>query len=163
MNPNALTLIAGFLCPLFFIGFIVVAIILTIRRARAARSAPGGSSLPSAVPTELAQDGFWIVSCPADPGSIIYYHYWSAGARYSGRIPFQPAADRRQFVYTGRRPDQVSIVRIVSVAVDDDDGLTDTTLIPPIIAAGATWDPSDDSSAPSAPSPSSSPSFPSAY
>jgi hypothetical protein len=153
MNSGGLTPFAGFLCPLFFIGIFVVAIIMTIRLARARKGAPGGSGVsappPVNVPTQLAQDGFWITSCPADPGSIIYYHYWTAGARYSGQVPFKPEADGRQFVYTGRGPDQVSISRIA--------------LIPPIIIAGSTWDPSDSSSAPSSPPASSSSSFPSAY
>jgi hypothetical protein len=88
---------------------------------------------------------------------MIYYHYWAAGTRYSGQVPFKPEADGRQFVYTGRRPDQVSVVRIVEV--DDDDGLSGSTIIPPMIAGGPVWDLPDSSSGPSSP-PSS---FPSAY
>ncbi len=163
MIPSALF---GLLCPLLFIGFAVVAIIVAVRSVRAAKSAriaAGVVAPPVNVPTDPGEDGFWIVSCPADPGSMIYYHYWSAGTRYSGQVPFKPAPDGRQFVYTGRRPEQVSIVRIVQVD-DDDDGLTGATLIPPIMVAGSIWDPSDSSSAPGSPPPSSSSSsFPSAY
>src|SRR5262249_28567567 len=124
-----------------------------IRLARRSRSVGSGGTGPPLVnvATQMDQDGFWMVSCPADPGSIIYYHYWSGGARYSGQVPFKPGPDGRQFVYTGRRPDQVSVARIVEV---DDDDLTGS-LIPPIVAAGSTWDPSD--------TPSPPPSFPSAY
>jgi hypothetical protein len=147
---------AGLLCPLFFIGFFVV-VIATIIRALA-KSAPGsgGAGRTSLnVPTQLEQDGFWMLSCPADPGSIIYYHYWSGGERYSGRAPFKPEADGRQFVYTGRRPEQVSVTRIVTV---------DDSLSTPVIAADSMWDPPDPPSVPSAPSPSEPPSsFPSAY
>jgi hypothetical protein len=155
MNSFPLT---GLLCPLFFVAFVVLAIVAIIRLAsKSGSSGSGGFGRPPVdVPTQLEQDGFWMISCPADPGSIIYYHYWTGGTRYSGQVPFKPEADGRQFVYTGRRPDQVSITRIVTV--DDD------SLIPPVMAAGSMWDPPDipsvSSTPPSAPSPSS---FPSAY
>src|SRR5262245_27293911 len=97
MNSNPLTPLAGFLCPLLFIGFFVVAIILMIRLVRSGKSRPGGpvvTSPPSVnVPTQLAEDGFWIISCPADTGSMIYYYYWFTGTRHSGQVPFKPETD----------------------------------------------------------------------
>jgi len=91
--------------------------------------------------------------------AVIYYHYSSGGARHSGQIPYQPGKDGRQFVYTGRKPDQVSIARIVEQADD-----TTSDIIPPIVA-GTTgmWAPSlsDEPEPPSAPPAASS--FPSAY
>jgi len=163
MNQNAFPL-AGLLCPVLFVGFFVLAIIIVVRLIRSRINAPGSSGPPAPplvnVPTQPDQDGFWIVSCPAAPGSIISYDYWSGGSRYSGQVPFKPEADGRQFVYTGRRPEQVSVLRIV--AVDDEDGLPGA-LIPPTIVAGSIWDPSDSFSAPSSSPPSSSSSFPSAY
>jgi len=150
--------LTGLLCPLLFIAIAILAIVAIVRQVRKRRS--GGSGLsgrpPVNVPIQLGQDGFWIVSCAADPGSIIYYDYWSGGARYSGHVPFKPEADGRQFVYTGRQPDQVSVGRIVEV---DDDDVTGS-LMPPIIAAGMPWDPPDLGPAPGASPPSS---FPSAY
>jgi len=139
---------AGWLCPLFFVVFFIVVIITIIRAV--VKSASRGSKRPRlVVPTQLGQDGFWIVSCAADPGSLIYYDFWSGGARYSGQVPFKPEPDGRQFVYTGRQPDQASVSRIVNVG--------DDLVIPPVIVVGSTWDPPD---TPSAPSP---PFFPSAY
>src|SRR6478735_735460 len=121
--------LAAMLFPFFFFAFFVFVIIMIIRAVAKSASGSGGSGRPPLnVPTQLGQDGFWMVSCPADPGSIIYYHYWSGGARYSGQVPFKPEADGRQFVYTGRRPDQVSIARIVTV--------NDDPLIPPVMAVG---------------------------
>jgi hypothetical protein len=151
----------GLLCPL--IGFaIVVIIIVTIVRAvgRAASGAGGGNqpSLPNVI-TQLGADGFWIVSCPAEPASLIHYYFWAGGVRHSGRVPFQPGADGRQFVYTGARPEQVSIVGIVEPSDD-----IQPDIVPPIIGAAATiWGSSSDDqpSMPSAPPDSSS--FPSAY
>jgi len=162
MNSNAFPL-AGFLCPLLFVGFFVLAIVVVIRMVRSGTRVIGGpgvsASPPVNVPTQLDQDGFWMVSCPADPGAIIYYHYWSAGVRYSGQVPFKPEADGRQFVYTGRRPDQVSIVRIVEDD-GDDVGVPGAALIPPMIPIDTSWDLPD---SPSAPASSSSSPFPSAY
>src|SRR5262249_12656417 len=150
----------GLLCPFIFIGLFVIAIFATIRWARRISSSAEPSGPPPVnVPTQLHQDGFWMLSCAADPGSIIYYHYWSGGARYSGQVPFKPGADGRQFVYTGRRPDQVAVTRIVEV---DDDDLTGS-MIPPVIAAGSVWEPPDIDIS-SAPTPPPAPSsFPSAY
>jgi hypothetical protein len=144
---------------LLVIGLFVIAIIATIQWARRMWSSPAGASgvPPVNVPTQLEQDGFWMLSCPADPGSIIFYNYWSGGARYSGQVPFQPGADGRQFVYTGRRPNQVAVTRIVEV---DDDDLTGS-IIPPVIAAGSVPEPPDTFSDPTPPP--APPSFPSAY
>src|SRR5215475_9145541 len=101
--------LAFMLFPLFFFVFFVFVIIMIIRAVVKNASGSRGSALPPLnIPTQLGQDGFWMISCPADPGSIIYYHYWSGGARYSGQVPFNPEADGRQFVYTGRQPEQVS-------------------------------------------------------
>ena len=161
MNSNGLVPFAGFLCPLLFVGFFVLAIVVVIRMVRSGTRVIGGSGVsappPVNVPTRLEQDGFWMISCPVDPGAIIYYHYWSAGVRYSGQVPFKPEADGRQFVYTGRRPDQVSVVRIVEV--DDDGGVPGAALIPPTIPIDPTWEVPDSPSSPA----SSSSSFPSAY
>ena len=146
--------LAGLLCPLFFIVFFVVVITTIIRAvAKSASGSSGSARRPLNVPTQLGPDGFWMISCPANPGSIVYYHYWSGGSRYSGQVPFQPEGDGRQFVYTGRLPDQVSVIRIVNVAGD--------SLIPPVVAADSGWDPPDPSPPPSPPPPSSF--FPSAY
>ena len=146
------------LIPIFFIIFIVFVLILIVRGLAGAFSNASGGGLASnpAVTTQLAEDGFWLTSCPADPLAVIHYQYWVAGVRRSGRIPFQPDAQGRQFVYTGDRPEQVSILRIV----EQSDDLT-PSILPPLIAAETSlWDSS--SSSPSTPSSSSS-GFPSAY
>jgi hypothetical protein len=136
--------------------FVIVAVgILLIFRA-AMRANQGGSILSSTpnVVTQIGDDGFWITSCPAEPSSIIHYAYWSGGVRHTGHIPFQPDSSGRQFVYTGARPEQVSITRIVE---DSDDIVPG--VIPPIVGTTSTfW-----GSSSSAPSPPSSSAFPSAY
>jgi hypothetical protein len=153
--------IVGLLCPL--LGFaIVVFIIITIVRAaaRAGSGAAGGiqPSLPNVV-TQLGQDGFWIVACPAEPGSIVHYHFWAGGAKHSGQVPSQPGADGRQFVYTGARPERVSIVRIMQLSED-----VQPDIIPPILGAAATiWSASSDDRPDMSSAPRSPPSFPSAY
>lgn len=136
--------------------FVIVAIII-ILIVRAAMRANQGGGAPISTPnvvTQMGDDGFWITSCPAAPSAIIHYAYWSGGVRHTGHIPFQPDSDGRQFVYTGARPEQVSITRIVE---DSDDSVGG--FIPPIIGSSSTfWDSSS-----SPPSPPSSSGFPSAY
>jgi hypothetical protein len=151
----------GLLCPLLVLAFIGFIIFLIIRAVGRAASGAGGGAQASTVnvPTQLGTDGFWVGPCPCGPTAVLYYHYRSGGARHSGQIPYQPGPDGRQFIYTGRKPDQVSIARIVQQADD-----TTPDILPPIIAGtSAMWGlpPSDGPEPPSAP-PSSS-SFPSAY
>jgi len=158
---NPMNSFVGMLCPLFILA-IVVAIIVTVVRAaaRAGAGAAGGMQppLPNVV-TQLGADGFWILSCPAAPGSIIHYHFWASGAKHSGRVPFQPGTDGRQFVYTGMRPEQVSIVRILEPSDDIQSDIT-----PPILGATAAIFGSSSNDQPDTPSAPSAPSgFPSAY
>jgi hypothetical protein len=146
---------------LLAIGFFIAVIFLIVRLASRAGSGPARPPVFSQpnVLIEPADDGFWIVSCPASLDSVLHYHYWFNGVRYTGQVPYQPGRDGRQFVYTGNRPDQTSVIRIQDVSDDDA-----SSLIPPIIAAesgfmaGSAVQPADDPSPPS-----SSSSFPSAY
>ena len=158
---NPMTPLIGLLCP-FFILAIVIAIIVTVVRAAARAGAGGGGGIQPSLPnvvTQLGQDGFWIVSCPVEPGSLVHYHFWTAGVKHSGQVPFQPGADGRQFVYTGARPEQVSIVRILQVSED-----VQPDIIPPILGAAATiWASSSDDRPDVSSAPPSPPSFPSAY
>src|ERR1017187_6403280 len=151
----------GLLCPLFGFALVVVIIVIIVRAiARAGSGAAGGvqASLPNVV-TQLGADGFWIVSCPAEPASMIHYHFWSGGVKHSGQVPFQPGTDGRQFVYTGARPEQVSIVRILQVSEN-----VQPDIIPPILGAAATiWASSSDDRPDVSSAPPSPPSFPSAY
>jgi hypothetical protein len=151
----------GMLCPLFILA-IVVAIIVTVVRAAARAGAGGGGGIQASLPnvvTQLGQDGFWIVSCPAEPGSMVHYHFWTGGVKRSGQAPYQPGADGRQFVYTGARPEQVSIARIVQLSED-----MQPDIIPPILGAAATiWASSSDDQPDTPSAPPSPPSFPPAY
>jgi hypothetical protein len=155
---NSLT---GLLCPLFVFAIVVAIIVIIVRAmARAGSGAAGGIQppLPNVV-TQLGADGFWIVSCPAEPASIIHYHFWAAGVKHSGQVPFQPGTDGRQFVYTGVRPEQVTIVRIVEPASD-----IQPDIAPPILgAAAALWSASSDDQPDTSNAPPSPPQFPSAY
>ena len=151
----------GLLCPLIGFAIVVVVIIIVVRAiARAGSGASSGihPSLPNVV-TQLGDDGFWIVSCPADLASMIHYHFWSGGVKHSGQVPFQPGTDGRQFVYTGARPEQVTIVRIVGPADD-----IQPDIAPPLLgAAAALWSASSDDQPDTSNAPPSPPQFPSAY
>jgi hypothetical protein len=83
---NPMHFLPGLLCPLF--GFaVVVVIIVTIVRALARSGGGGGGGIQPSLPnvvTQLGADGFWIVSCPAEPGSIVHYHFWTGGGEALG-------------------------------------------------------------------------------
>jgi hypothetical protein len=159
-----MTFIFFALVPLFILGVFVLIIVAIVRALTRAGNSSAGSAAPSIdVATQLGGDGFWIVSCPFDPGSILHYRYWSNGLERAGKAPFQPDADGRQFVYTGERPERVLIVQVDEPS---DGGIL---VAPPIILAptivdtgGAFWDSSSDSGGGGVSSPASS-SFPSAY
>ena len=147
------------LVPLMVLAFFVVVIVLIVRAASGLGRPSGGFASPlGGIGVQMGNDGFWIFSCPYDPGSILHYHYWANGVRRGGRVPYQPGADGRQFIYTGERPDRAAIVQVDEL---DDSGVI--IVPPPIIqTGGGFWGSSSgmDNSAPSAPPPSS---FPSAY
>ena len=158
---NPMNFLPGLLCPLF--GFVIVVIIIvTIVRAAGRTASGGGGGIPPSPPnlvTQLGADGFWIVSCPAEPGSMIHYHFWTGGVKHSGRVPFQPGTDGRQFVYTGAKPEQVTIVSIVEPSDD-----IQPDIVPPILgAAAAIFGSSSDDQPDTSTPPPSPPSFPSAY
>ena len=115
------------LVPLVFIAMclaLIVALIIGWRR-RNPRLVTAAPALDMEI--RLAQDGFWLESCPADPGSLILFHYWSGGVRHASRVPYSPDSAGRQFIYTGRTPEQVVIARIDEFVEGMDSG------IPPLI------------------------------
>jgi len=147
------------LFPLFAFALVVVIIVLIVRAVARSGSASGGFATPAnAIGTQMGADGFWIFTCPYDPGSILHYQYWSNGQCRAGRVPYQPGADGRQFIYTGERPEQAAIVRVDEL---DDNGLV--IIPPPIITPGVTFWGSSSSPNDSGPPASTSSGFPSAY
>ena len=152
--------------PLFALFGLFILVILGLIIAGLIRAATRGSTsnggyapLLGGIGTQMGTDGFWIFSCPYDPGSILHYHFWSNGLRRGGKVPYQPGSDGRQFIYTGERPERVAIVQVDEV---NDDGII--IVPPPIIEVGGPfWGSS--SSGPMDNSPPSPPSsgFPSAY
>ena len=152
------------LCPLMVLVVMGTVLFLIVRAI--ARSPKGATvaSMPaqSGIPTQMAADGFWILSAALPATAVIHYYYWSGGARHAGRVAYQPGPDGRQFVYTGLRPDQVAIHRVVQ---DSDSGASDF-IIPGIVAADVLYDAalsSDAPSPPEPPQPPAPPAFPSAY
>src|SRR5436190_947008 len=65
---------------------------------------------PANLMTSMADDGFWISSDQVSPATMIQYYYWVQGVQRIGQVPFQPGPDGRQFIYTGERPDSVSVL-----------------------------------------------------
>jgi hypothetical protein len=159
------------LCPLVVFAFIVVIIVLIVRSAgrTVSRVAAEAARPPLNVVTQLAPDGFWLSSF--EPASIVHYQFWAAGAKHSGQTAFQPGNDGRQFIYTGVRPDEVEIVRVVGPSGDftsgqaiyADDGPADITSSILGAAAGAAIYNAVASAAQEPPPPPTPPSFPAAY
>lgn len=121
------------LVVLFALAIVVFLIVVLIRAvSRSSSSSPGGFASPvNGIGTQVGVDGFWIFSCPCDPGSILHYHFWANGVRRAGRVPYQPGADGRQFIYTGERPERVAIVQVDEL---DTNGIV--IVPPPIIEVG---------------------------
>ncbi len=153
----------------FMVLIIFIFLAVTIVRA-AARAASQGSStrprpaMPTGVLTEIAPDGFWLTAPSANPGDTVCYEFWSAGQRRSGQVVFQPGNDGRQFIYTGPRPESITISRVIGGGqrVDPDVDLGAT--FAGAAAAGVILDSmTRDDPDPTPPRPPPISSFPSAY
>jgi hypothetical protein len=138
------------LCP--FLGFLIVPIVIILVVRRIWRSAPRTPRTFGRTPPQLAPDGFWLDSF--EPSSIVHYHYWTAGVRYSGQITYQLGAGGRQFVYTGARPDRVDIIRVIGPSDD---------YAPDPLTYGAAAGVTADFVVNSIPDPPAPPQFPTAY
>jgi len=55
----------------------------------------------------LAHDGFWLNTVDYMMGSTIFYHYLVSNRRVDGSVVVD--SDNEQFVYTGNKPDGISI------------------------------------------------------
>ena len=64
---------------------------------------------PGNLKTSTADDGFWITSDQLNPATMLQYYYLVHGVQRMGQVPFQPDPDGRQFIYTGEKPDSVSV------------------------------------------------------
>jgi len=150
------SIFVGLLCPLFVLCIVVAIIIAVVRamRGRGPTTLGGMAQSPLNVITQPADDGFWMQCGVIDPDAVVFFQYWANGVRHSGQVPNQPGADGRQFVYTGLRPEQVVIVRIVESA--DDDIVSPVIVGPVIDVSSPIWTAPD----PSIPAP---PQFPTAY
>lgn len=145
---------------------VITIIILIIRSAVRNRSnvTPGVPRPPVNAVTQVGPDGFWLSSL--DPGSVIYYQYWADDVKREGQIVFRPGNDGRQFVYTGMRPNNVEIVRVVDQSggvVTGADYYDDTPDIVPPIIGGIAGQAVADAMRPEPPAPPPPPQFPSAY
>ena len=101
-----------FVLLVLFVGVGVLAIVLIKIITSFAR--PRSNWRPPQPPaqnlmTSMADDGFWITSDQLDPATMLQYYYWVNGVRQMGEVPFQPGPDGRQFIYTGEKPDSVSV------------------------------------------------------
>lgn len=121
---------------------------------RARTASRSRSDLPNrglSAPT-IVDDGFWFSADADSVGHQLLYSYWLHGQLLQGRVVFQPDAEGRQFVYTGERPERITLQA-------DTEG-PDPDLPPPFLSSGPTQH--DDPTPPRSGS-SWSKSFPPAY
>ncbi len=146
-----MTLPLALLCPILGFGVIFFVLVKLFRSLSQSNVNRGWVNRPPpSVLTSTADDGFWITSDQLAPSSMIQYYYLLNGVRQMGQVPFQPGPDGRQFIYTGARPDGVSVVLPDQGHTDPGDGFS----TPPI----SSW-----SSTPRRSSPTPSTRFPPAY
>ena len=95
----------------------------------------------------LADDGFWIEAPEQAAGSLVECVYFLAGERLVQRILYQPGADGKQFIYTGRPPEKLtfytqgdrrsreSTLSLPDVDIDSDSGNDIDTAAPAVAAS----------------------------
>lgn len=105
-----IVLIAAMFMFVFAVLIVIMMVTFLVRFARRSSGVSQGARFSGDEVDELGADGFWLDSCPCEPGSIIYFNYWSGGVRYNGHARWQPGLNGRQFIYTGLRPQEVVLV-----------------------------------------------------
>jgi hypothetical protein len=123
------TLPFGFLCTVLGFGLIAVMVFKLVRSVTGSgRNRRWMDRTPVDLMTSMGDDGFWISSDRVSPSSMIRYYYRVEGVQRMGQAPFQPGSDGRQFIYTGARPDSVSVALADPAAA----GVEDPNVPPPI-------------------------------
>ena len=102
--------LGGLLCMLIPIGVIIAFIKLLAGHGK--REVPPPLTLPKATvprpPVRKTDDGFWIHGDWPD-GTLLRLRYVVGGAETMADLAYRPGAEG-QFVFTGARPDSVSVV-----------------------------------------------------
>lgn len=139
------------LCPLSCVGIIGL-IYLSVRKLRGGKSfsanpqpaktdrwVPARVVPPSAVATEIQADGFRMLLTGVAVGELVRYSAEVAGQMLTDTIPYQPGPTG-QFVYTGAKPDSVTILGIASGSEHELPGQTSIhELGPGAIASAGPW------------------------
>jgi hypothetical protein len=99
----------GVLCPILAFGIIVIVLVKILSSLVRPGLQRRSRSVPPTLVTSSADDGFWVSADQLSPETMLQYYYWVQGVRRIGQVPFQPGPDGRQFIYTGERPDNVSV------------------------------------------------------
>lgn len=124
---SAIPAMSGFaLFPAFVLGFMGLVFVLFIVKLvkvfsgtrdhlSPSRGLPfGGACAGQPIPgayTEMAGDGYWVQLDPDYVGMALQGVCFIAGEQVIHQFICQPGPDGRQFIYTGRRPDRVTILQ----------------------------------------------------
>ncbi len=129
-NPSPRRTALPWVFVAFFVLLVVPAIAIVVflvsrvkRRPTFANPTPTPNRSPSLITRrhshlaapDTANDGFWFASDPSRAGETFLYTYWLHGQLHQGQVIYQPGNDGRQFIYTGERPDRVTLQE----AIDD--------------------------------------------
>lgn len=116
--PRTFLRLAWVLGGLVIVGSPILALIaFFIRRVSAPSSVQRLSSMsskrtgragPLSAPTPV-DDGFWFTSDPTFEGTRFLYSYWLHDQLQQGHVMYQPGPDGQQFVYTGSRPERITL------------------------------------------------------
>jgi formylglycine-generating enzyme required for sulfatase activity len=87
-----------------------------------ANRGPHAGSLSSPQPVD---DGFWFTSDASSEGARFLYSYWLNRQLHQGHVIYQPGIDGQQFVFTGARPDRITLQ-----AAPDDNQPTSPMILP---------------------------------
>lgn len=143
----------GLLCPMACVGGVVILLVVLIRKMRAGKSptipgsgasrsdawAPARVVPPSAIRTEMRDDGFNMLLTGVAVGELVRYVAEVAGQQLTDTVVYQPGPTG-QFIYTGARPDSVKILGIASGSESELPGQTSIhDLGPGGVASAGAW------------------------
>ena len=102
--------LAGIVIVLAFVAMIV-AVVRALTKSGGISAQPGNMASTNFGPvrTRVVDDGFWIESATLPAGSVVVCRYAVSGRKEQKDVTFQ-GGSKGQFVFTGSRPENVSIV-----------------------------------------------------
>lgn len=147
----------GLLCPLSAMVFVIGLIVAVVRKLRgstpvqrndtfAGMAAPATDAWipartlsPDSIGTEIRDDGFRMLLTGVAVGELIRYTTHVGGRLLTETVPYEPGTNG-QFIYTGVRPDSVSVLGVAAGSEHELPGQTTIREMGPGgMASASTW------------------------